>query len=291
VSEPVSKSIKMIADVGGSEPIDAGHCHPSQARILVKKQLASWQDGKLLVQIRPTHLMVANNTINRKDGDPNVSKAEVERRTEWFQSIIQAVAGSDTHGSDLDRILGYTTRAGMRVVDPRQTLEEIQALAAQSRHTRDRMLLDIKESGEPELDEWEEGFFKKDHRVPTEHENLLESLWPTSPSVEHVFGSGLAEPIPTEVPDFEPMGRKISRSVTAHRIPIYTPEDVVDGGIVRLAVPFPKMRRDRAQRKRDGTLDDKVITRTCPTCGAGTDDDGDGNCALCRTTLQIPTIR
>ncbi len=56
-----SKTVKMIADLGTGAPINAGHCHPSQARILVKKDLAQWQDGKLLLRLRPVHLVVAAN--------------------------------------------------------------------------------------------------------------------------------------------------------------------------------------------------------------------------------------
>lgn len=82
--------IKMITSIAGEE-IFVGDCHPARARILVKKELASWKDGKLLLHVLGVHdaLLKGNPDVARGPlDDENVSKQEMERRLAWFRSLM-----------------------------------------------------------------------------------------------------------------------------------------------------------------------------------------------------------
>jgi len=75
-----------------SEDIHVGKCTHAQARILEKKGHGQIEDGKLRLNIRPVHLMAAENQRVIGDPDPNVSKAELERRIKWLQSLMAPIA-------------------------------------------------------------------------------------------------------------------------------------------------------------------------------------------------------
>lgn len=82
--------VKMIASVAGEE-VFMGECHPARARVLVKKQLASWKDGKLLLHILGVHDALLTNNPESARGpldDENVSKQEMERRFAWFRNFM-----------------------------------------------------------------------------------------------------------------------------------------------------------------------------------------------------------
>lgn len=82
--------VKMIALVAGEE-VFMGECHPARARVLVKKELASWKDGKLLLHVLSVHdKILANNpeAIYGPQDKGGVSKAELERRLAWFRSFM-----------------------------------------------------------------------------------------------------------------------------------------------------------------------------------------------------------
>ena len=82
--------IKMVTSIAGEE-VFVGDCHPARARILVKKELASWKDGKLLLHILGVHdaLLKGNPDVARGPlDDENVSKQEMERRLAWFRSFL-----------------------------------------------------------------------------------------------------------------------------------------------------------------------------------------------------------
>jgi hypothetical protein len=114
----MSSSIQMVAKIG-DQTIRVGTCHPGQARILVKKEHARWDDGSLVLHLRPIHLQVAYNNPRLPLGEKEdeVSNAEVERRLDWFRTIMQAVMAGDTHGSDLEAIIGpQDPRAGLKHV-------------------------------------------------------------------------------------------------------------------------------------------------------------------------------
>ena len=51
----MSKRVKMITRMGGQD-VPLGECHPGQARVLVREEMAAWQDGKLLLVLRPWDL-------------------------------------------------------------------------------------------------------------------------------------------------------------------------------------------------------------------------------------------
>jgi hypothetical protein len=85
------EKVKMYASVGGAE-IFCGECHPARARILVKKEVASWKDGKILLHVLGIHdVLLSNHPDMMAHGpldDENVSKQEMERRMAWFRSIM-----------------------------------------------------------------------------------------------------------------------------------------------------------------------------------------------------------
>lgn len=84
------QTVKMFASVAGEE-VFCGECHPARARILVKKEVASWKDGNVLLHVLGVHdaLLVHNPGMARGPlDDENVSKQEMERRLAWFRSFL-----------------------------------------------------------------------------------------------------------------------------------------------------------------------------------------------------------
>jgi len=286
------KSIKVIADLGKGEPFDAGHCHPSQARILVKKKLAEWRDGKLLVMLRPVHIAVAMNTLTLPGEDRKVSEEEVERRQAWFRSVVQGVLQSDTHGSDLGKILGYHLDEGMRVVGPRDTLNLMQALSFRKQEELREKLDWIRNNADPEPDDSTDNSWYDQDKEP-----------PTSVSDEEI-AAAWGGPWESPPDDRTEMLRESVWGIVSfapkearhHPLPVYQPEDLEpdkDGnpGVLLIPVPFTKLVRSDDVRKRDGTFEEKNVSRVCPSCGQGEDTDGDGNCPLCKNRLKIPVAR
>lgn len=83
--------VKMVTKVAGEE-VFVGECHPARARVLVKRQLASWMDGKVLLHVLNVHdkLLASNPEAARGPlDDENVSKQEMERRLAWFRSFME----------------------------------------------------------------------------------------------------------------------------------------------------------------------------------------------------------
>lgn len=297
-----SKTVKVVADLGGNTLFDAGHCHPSQARILVKKNLAAWKDGVLHVNFRPVHLAVAANTdrLPSEERDDNISKAELTRRQNWLRSIITAVINSDTHGSDFGTALGVGL-SEVRQPEPREGLEHVLKSSAKILIDADAGLrsihgstpevevrdsLDEKhEPRDPADDDW----YKEDHKLPKKPDDELEELWETASDVSKVFG----------VPSIVDNGESFRLPWQADRRckqplkgPVYTPEEAKDGGIVRLTVPFWGRRRGFPGPTGPVRIHEGMPApekRKCPTCGQGYDTDGDGNCPSCITYLGIET--
>jgi len=88
------KTVQMVARVGDEE-IPVGTCHPAQARVLIKRQLAAWQDNKLLLSIRPVFQRLLDTNKHAWEGpadDNNVSPAELRRREAWFASFVGKAA-------------------------------------------------------------------------------------------------------------------------------------------------------------------------------------------------------
>jgi hypothetical protein len=289
-SDKQSKYVKVIADLGKGEPFDAGHCHPSQARILVKKKLAEWRDGKLLVMLRPVHIAVAMNTLTLPGEDQDVSEEEVQRRQGWFRAVVRGVLQSDTHGSDLGKILGYHLDEGMRIVGPRDTLNLIQALSFRKQEELREKLDWLKKNADPEPDDsTDDSWYDQDADPPSVTDKDLLDAW--------CFVSGVGVPNPEDSNYLERCGvKRIEGYDVLHPTPVYRPEDIEpnkDGnpGVLLIPVPFTKMARSDEVKKRDGTFMQKSATRKCPTCGQGEDTDGDGNCHLCKSFLKIGLAR
>ena len=77
----------------GDKVLPLGTCHPAQARIMVQKELASWDDGELLLILRPAHSDFLDHDqehlIHGPVFDPNVSKAELDRRLIWLKWFLE----------------------------------------------------------------------------------------------------------------------------------------------------------------------------------------------------------
>ena len=85
------EKVKMVTQVAGEE-VFVGECHPARARVLVKKQIASWLDGKVLLHVLNVHDKLLASNPDAWHGpldDGNVSKQEMERRTAWFRSFME----------------------------------------------------------------------------------------------------------------------------------------------------------------------------------------------------------
>jgi hypothetical protein len=161
--------VKMVASVAGEE-VFVGECHPARARVLVKKQLASWKDGKILLHILNVHDKLLENNPELAHGpldDGNVSKLEMERRLAWFRSFMEK-----------------SSKALARLARPLPSLEEAQAWASRPRDLEDYQRLDPEP--EPLTDEEVVAYFTD---VPAEEADVeLRDLWLIDPDVGSVFG-------------------------------------------------------------------------------------------------------
>ncbi len=125
------KTVKMVAKIG-DQCVSVGNCNSAQARILVRDDLAAWQDGQLMLFIRKAHLALntaptllcfqsqlmlfirkahlavldANPHAWRcKEDDHNVSEAEMDRRRTWFISLTPLVVEMTTNKRGSERAL------------------------------------------------------------------------------------------------------------------------------------------------------------------------------------------
>lgn len=95
--------VKMVIRVGKDE-VPLGECHPAQARNLVKKEYASWDDGKLLILGRPTFLRMLGDekehwTLSYER--PDVSDSELDRRKAWFKEFMTQAVKAVIPSSDM----------------------------------------------------------------------------------------------------------------------------------------------------------------------------------------------
>ena len=81
--------IPLVARMG-ADLVPLGHCNQAQARILVKKDVAAWQDGTLTVLARPAFLRLLVDDAHwvGKSDYGNVSPAEMDRRKVWFAEFM-----------------------------------------------------------------------------------------------------------------------------------------------------------------------------------------------------------
>jgi len=266
-------AVKMITDLGGTT-IDIGTCLPAQARILVKKKHAKWQDGKLVVSMRPVHLAVAVNHQDRDRNDPNVSNAELDRRLDWLRGIMRAVVQSDTHGSDLNDILGYN-------LDPKPTFSGIEWAQNVTKEVLNRTIaargperlygpLDkedvVSDVGVLEEEEADHYYRNEDGNLPDIPLEDMEKFWPTAPDVKHRFG-------------IRPTGF-VAGTAIVQTLPVYDKGDLAEIKVLPVKFTFNQRLRDEAHPQ------ESPESRPCPTCGQGTDTDGDGSCGVCGPLLR-----
>ena len=135
------KKVQMVAKIG-DETLPLGTCHPATARKFVKHEYAAWDDGKLLLLVRPSFIKLLDTSGHGWKGpldDGNVSDAEMLRRRAWFKSLlpkaVEASANAADRPSGLHHILreakqskgpvGFSWDAGYRIVDWREEVAKI----------------------------------------------------------------------------------------------------------------------------------------------------------------------
>jgi hypothetical protein len=280
----MSKSIQMVAEIG-TQTIRVGTCHPGQARILVKKDHAKWNDGQLILRLRPVHLQVAENNrrlITSEEAN-EVSNAEVERRLRWLRTIMMAVAETDTHGSDLERI------AGPQDADPLVAARH-RAQVLQETKGRDAHRIvhsDYLKEGEPwpvppdltreEVAEW----FNEDEEPGGMNLAEMAAIWDRPNECTWEFYSVLGQTDTRDAPIRMTEPAEVSTATLANVIGA----DVVEELPVRFALSGK-----RSKHARWPTYPDEINPQpqSCPSCGAGLDTDGDGDCAVCGPQRVVP---
>lgn len=87
-------TVRMFALLGDEE-IALGTCHAAHARVLVKREVAAWKDGKLRVIVRPAMLALLDRTpqIIHSPGE-ELSEKERDRRIAWFCSLLPKLASA-----------------------------------------------------------------------------------------------------------------------------------------------------------------------------------------------------
>lgn len=164
--------IEMVARIG-DQVLTVGKCTSAQARILVKRNHAAWQDGKLLLPLNPELLQVA---VNHPDlmVDGNVSRAEVERRMEWLKTLLgtQAASRAARGESRISEIVGRSATG-------------VDLGLAESSEVKEPWT-----EGVEDLVEWYGA--DDDGNVPEvppqERVDDLEAIWPSEPDLGRVFG-------------------------------------------------------------------------------------------------------
>jgi len=294
----MSQTVQLITEIG-DQTINVGKCHPGQARILVKKGHAAWDDGKLKLALRPIHLAVALNHTKLDHEGNEVSNAELERRVDWLRSLVEAVVETDTHGSDLVAIAGPQDR------DVRDGLKHFAKVTQEAKGIDQFRVThaDYLKEGVPirpppdltdeELREWYDEEAKIENDLPLAE---LTGLWDRGHShfFYGVFGIPdstkvalcLEEPPPLRALDeADAFTLDVKASVVGHDNA--TSEFVkTDFGrwmddVETLPVQFTlNIQRSPNARWPDPEVIGPIPVR-CPTCGVGIDDDGDGNCGFC----------
>lgn len=88
------KTVKMVAKLG-DQLIPVGSCNSAQARILVRDDVAHWQDGLLVLFVRQVHLAILDNNPELwslpGDTELGIGQAEIDRRRAWFIQFMPKV--------------------------------------------------------------------------------------------------------------------------------------------------------------------------------------------------------
>lgn len=154
-----SSVVKMMIRVGKDE-IPLGECHAAQARNLVKKEFASWQDGKLLILARPAFLKLMEDGDHwvRSAEKADISDRELDRRKIWFKEFMTKAALAVSKSQD-----DKPRHAPVSPAVPKNWAE-------------------VKQRAQDCLDEISE------YEDSGQHDSDLEGLWETVPDVSRYFG-------------------------------------------------------------------------------------------------------
>jgi oxalate decarboxylase/phosphoglucose isomerase-like protein (cupin superfamily) len=208
-------TVSMFTKVGDEE-VQLGHCHPAQARKLVKEELAAWQDGKLQLILRPVYadVMSANGSAwNGPLDDPGqMSDGEMKRRRAWFKQLIPKLANAVAESCSKESRLPFTQEqlaemakrdadfeAEMREVRERDAAAEELRRAANLAIPDDEVAKFFTDRPMVDLDLrvlWGD-YTDEPGPEDTEHFHRLLNLvgvWETSPDVSKIFDCQEGEP-------------------------------------------------------------------------------------------------
>lgn len=251
----MSKNVQMSTMIGG-QAISIGQCLPAQARILVRKGHARWQDGGIVLSIRPVHLEVAMNHKKLDHEEAEVSNAELERRIEWLKTLMVAQANADTGSATVDR--------GLESRPPLKTRQ-----ASQARF----LVCSPEESSEVLSDEEAAEWFTNPDKTPAElNAETATELWHgaywwdhySPENLQHAFG-----------PYFQ-----VSADAVSGTSPIEASggtDAFSDAKVAEFRFQVP------GSKPREAIY---VKGALCPRCGIGIDTDGDGHCQHCARWLK-----
>lgn len=121
-------SIAMFARMDAQD-FALGFCHPAQARLLVKQELASWQDGKLLLILRPSYMsLIDANSLScwrgPLDDSNQMSDGEMKRRRAWFKDMLPKVAIATAESNSKDSRITYTQEELQKIENSAATYME-----------------------------------------------------------------------------------------------------------------------------------------------------------------------
>lgn len=231
------KSVKMIAKIGDQQ-ISVGTCNPAQARILVRDGLAAWQDGSLILHIRPVHLnlLASNPNLWRcKDDNDNTSQGELDRRKAWFLQFLPLAAEALTKGKSVMGDLEHIQTATRYLMSLSNRMWQFWDKAEAVDDPLDPYYL---EGEEPSLNlaTWPEkpkSRFSNEDPSPWTEVEALASMWPCDVDVACIFGRVPERIYPTYImvqPEEEDQDAKVIETVftpLSYREDPKSPEDTL----------------------------------------------------------------
>jgi len=251
MSSNSSPSVSMFTKVGDEE-IQLGHCHPAQARKLVKEELASWVDGRIFLILRPIYLDVMQVNSAWKgplDDDSQMSDGELKRRRAWFKSLIPVLADAVANSRSKESRLPFTQE---QLMEMSKKDADFQAEMREARE-RDEALAEMRRAENLAIPDDEVAKFFTDRQLPEDPDlqdiwgvdteeaapvdkdlfqrwSRLDGVWHTDPDVSECFNSKEAEPsISTcKFEDVEPQDAVVVNSTLLFRAHKKTPPGVPD---------------------------------------------------------------
>lgn len=208
-------SVSMFTKVG-EEEVQLGHCHPAQARKLVKEELAAWQDGKLQLILRPIYINVMNANGSAWSGpldDPGqMSDGEMKRRRAWFKSVVPVLATAVTESRSKETRLPFTQE---QLAEMEKRAADFEAEMRESREREDA-LREMQKAANLAIPDEEVAQFFTDRPLPEDADlqviwgftkeaeavdkelfqrwYRLDGVWETSPNVSEILDCKEAEP-------------------------------------------------------------------------------------------------